>query len=111
MPFVIFSPTFEGSQIGACFEPNIEKKGLKSPIYILDEGNSKFRMLLHKSQVYAARYLSENGLEVKKFANTLSAEKSEPYKEIDENKVLWKQPLCKTKILPKIPAETPTPTI
>ena len=90
LPFVIFSSSFEGSQIGACFEPDVTKKGLKSPLYILDEGNSKFRMLLHKSQVYAARYFSDNGLKVKKFAYMSSADKKETYKENSKVKVLWK---------------------
>ena len=90
LPFVIFSPSFPGSQIGACFEPDFQNKGLKSPIYILDEGDTKFRMLLHKSQVYTARYFSDNGLKVKKFVNLLPIDETEVvYKEFEESKVLW----------------------
>ena len=66
MPFVVFSDQFENRTIGVCFEPDEEQKGSKSPIYILAEGSS-FRMLLHKSQIYAAKYYQKHGLTVKKF--------------------------------------------
>ena len=89
LPFVIFSPAFPGSQIGACFEPDFQNKGLKSPIYILDEGNAKFRMILHKSQVYSARYFSDNGLIVRKFVNLLPIDQTEVFKQFEESKVLW----------------------
>ena len=29
IPFVIFSPSFPGSQIASCFEPNIQNKGYR----------------------------------------------------------------------------------
>lgn len=48
IPFVLLSDQFEDKIIGKSFEPKLEDKGKKNPIYFLshDSGN---KMLLHKS--------------------------------------------------------------
>lgn len=69
MPVVVLSDWFDDKIIGMCFEPKLEQRGLKSPIYFLTNGSksSGNRMLLHKSQIYAATYYQKMGLTVRKF--------------------------------------------
>ena len=77
MPFVLLSDKFEGNIIGKCFEPNLDQVGKKSPIYFLNDDVKK-KMLLHKSQIYAATHLQKNGVIVRKFEPLPAAKKSEP---------------------------------
>ena len=69
MPIVVLSDWFQDKTIGMSFEPKLDQSGLKSPIYFLISGstNTGNRMLLHKSQIYAATYYQKMGLTVRKF--------------------------------------------
>ena len=60
---------FEDKVIGKCFEPNMANKGKKSPIYFLWSQN-EYKMILHKSQIYAALHFQKLGMKVRKFEPT-----------------------------------------